>query len=99
MGCVWIKLDTVRIVETAYMSCEFNDGNLHTKAQTKVWNLVFSCVAGGKDLALYTTDAESARNKDSVYISEDTVNIVCGKFFGIDPFDVDCCVEWNSTML
>ena len=68
MRGVWIKLDAVRIVEAADMSCVLDDRNLHAEAQTKVRNLMLTCVFCGKDHSLDTAGTESARYENTGYI-------------------------------
>ena len=99
MGCVRIKLNTVCVIVAANMSCKFDDRNLHTKAESKVWDIVLSCVAGCKDLALNAADTESTRNKDTIYIVKNAVYIIGSQFLGIHPLDIDGCMERDSTML
>ena len=68
MRGVWIKLDAVRIVEAADMSCVLDDRNLHAEAQTKVRNLMLTCVFCGKDHSLDTAGTESTRYENTGYI-------------------------------
>ena len=73
---VRVKLHTVCIMESADMSCKFNDGYLHTKAETKVWNVVFSCVFCCGDHTLDTAGTKSSRNNDTCHIAEQFFCIV-----------------------
>ena len=76
-GCVVFgSFDTVCIVESAYVTCKFNDGYLHAEAETKVRNLVLAGIACGKDHSLDTAQTESAGNKDTVYITQHLIYIV-----------------------
>ena len=67
MRGVRIKLDTVRIVEAADMSCVLDDRNLHAETQSQVRNLMLACVFGGEDHSLDTAGAESARYENTGY--------------------------------
>ena len=88
MRGVRIQFDTVCVVQSADMTRVFDDGYLHTKAEAKVRNLIFSRVFCGKDHAFNATAAESARNKDTGNITEHLGNIFLGQCLGIHPFEI-----------
>ena len=69
-----VQFDAVRIIESADVSCIFNDSNLHTKTETKVWNFMFSCIFCSSNHSFYTTVTETTRYNNSVRI---TKNFFC----------------------
>ena len=89
MRGVWIQLDTVCIIETAYVAGKFNDGNLHSETEPQIWNTLFPCVACGNDHSLNTTVSEATRYKNTVHISQKLVHIVNIYFLGINPLNID----------
>ena len=93
------ELITVSIFKADHIAGKFNDGKLHAKTQAKIRNLLFSGVTNGTDHSFDTAVTESARNDDSIHISEKFVNIIIADQFGIHPFDLNLGIVGNSAML
>ena len=64
-----IQFLTVCVCETDHVSCKFHDGKLHTKAETKEWNVVGSGVLDGVDLTVDTAASETTWNQDTADIA------------------------------
>jgi hypothetical protein len=52
-------------LETADVSCPFNDGDLETKTDTQEWDFLFSGPLGSRDHTLCTPQSETTRNDDT----------------------------------
>ena len=98
MSCIRIEFHAVCVFVTDDIPCKFNDRQLHTKAETKERNVVCTGVFDCCDLTFYTTMAKSTRNKNTAYVREEFFSIFFCYSFGIDPFDIYCCVCVNSAV-
>ena len=65
MGSVRVKLNAVGIIVTADMSCKFDDGNLHTKTKSELWNLMFAGIFCCGNHAFHTTGTKTTGNNDT----------------------------------
>ena len=63
-------------MEATDMSCKFNDGYLHTKAETKVWNIVFTGILCSGDHTFNAAGTKSSRNNDACHIAKQLFGIV-----------------------
>ena len=81
------------------MSCKFNDRELHTETQTKVRNLFLSCILNCGDHAFDTSVTKTARNEDSIDVTQCFFHIFRSYKFGIYPFDLDLGIVCNTGML
>ena len=84
---VWHKFRRVRVFHSRYVARKFNQRNLHTQADTEVWNIVFTRIACSGDLAFNTTVAEAARDEDSIQIFKN-FDAACLHILRINQLDV-----------
>ena len=81
------------------MSCKFNDGNLHTKAETKVWDVVLAGISYSGNFAFHAAGTETARYKDTGNVSKNLGCVFVGDVLGVYPFDVDSRTLCDSAVL
>ncbi len=85
---VRIQLDAVCIVIAADIAGKFDNGNLHSKAEAEIGNLIFPRIFCGENFALHTAGAESAGDKNAGDVMQQPVCIFFCQFLGIHPLDV-----------
>ena len=79
-----VKFTGICIFDSDNISCIFDYGDLHSEADSKVWNLAFSCVFCSQDHALNSAVAKASRNEDTVQSRESFFYIkVCQIFWNL----------------
>lgn len=59
------ELNGMGVLKIGYIASVLNDGDLHTKTDTEVWDLVGTSPVGGEDHSLSTTESEPTRNENT----------------------------------
>lgn len=89
VGGVFIKLGGVGMFELADVAGKLDGRNLHTEADAKVGDVVFSGVLTGQDFSFGPSISKSTGDEDAI----DTIEVGGGPFFfnrlGINPVDGD----------
>ena len=65
-----IKLNTVGIIISNYISCKFNNSKLHTKTQAKIRYMVLSCILNRIKFTVNASRTEAAGNKNTIHVTE-----------------------------
>ena len=92
------ELTGVGIRDTEHMAGIFNDGDLHTKADAEVRNVVFPRILSGQNHAFDTTVTKSTGNDDAVKATKDSVFRFFCNGLGVNPLDVYFRVKGISCM-
>ena len=69
MGRILIELSAVGFLEVGNVTGKFDNGDLHTEAESKIRNLVFACVLYGRNLAFGASIPKTARYEQPIEIS------------------------------
>ncbi len=88
--CFRIDFRRIGVFQPKHVSGEFNNSNLHAKADAEIRYTMRSGIICSLDLALNSPAAESAGHKDTVHISEHGIQIRVLRLqcFRIDPVDI-----------
>ena len=84
-----VKLTGVCVPHTENISRVFNHGNLHTEADAKIRDILFSCIFCRQDHTLDSTTAKSSGDENTVKTSQYFIGVFCRNFFRIDPVYAD----------
>ena len=68
MRAVLCEFTGIRIRDTQYVSGKFDDGDLHSKTNAKVRDLVSPRILRSSDLALNATVSKTTRHQDPGYV-------------------------------
>ena len=98
MLCLRIQFNTVCIFVSKYMTGEFYNCHLHSQTDSKIWNLMYSCVLCCQDHSFCTSVSETTRNQDTIYIVKLLIQIFLCQFFGINPVKLYLGSAGNSAM-
>ena len=87
-----VKLTGVCVPHTENISRVFNHGNLHTEADAKIRDILFSCIFCRQDHTFDSTAAETSGHKYTVKVCQLFIGVFCRDFFRIDPVYADMSI-------
>ena len=93
-----VELAGIGIGNTEDIACVFNNGDLHTEADTEVRQSVLAGKPCRTNHTLNAASAEAAGNYDTVKPAEQLVRICVTQRLGIYPLDIDLCSERIARM-
>ncbi len=70
MPALFIELSGIRILDSCHISGKFNNGNLHSQADSKIGELLFPGIFGSQDHSFDASASKSAGNQNSVQTRE-----------------------------
>ena len=70
------------------MPCVFDDGDLHTEANSEIWNFVFTRVFARRYHALDTARSKASGDNNAVHVFECLGNILVRYRLAVNPFEV-----------
>lgn len=82
------KLAARRVLDSEYVACVFDDGDLHTEANSEIGDFVFARVLASANHTLDASRAEAARDYDSVRVFEFFCDVFVRESFAVNPFEV-----------
>ena len=92
-----LKFGAVRTGHTGYVASIFDNGQLHTEADTKIRHLAFAGMANRHDLAFCAPSAKPARNQDRIHAFQQIAALVLD-FLGVHVVDFDLAARVNPGM-
>ena len=95
---ILIEFRGICVLKAEDMTGIFDNGNLHTEADTEIRHVVFSCIACGGNHSLDTASAETARHDDTVAFFQNLGRIFVSDLFGIDPTDIHLAAVFITGM-
>ena len=88
-----IELPGVGAGKGCHVTSIFDHGNLQTEADTKIRNVMFSCIAAGCDHTLDPAASKATGHDDSIDTGQNGGGVFICDGFGIDPADRNMGVE------
>ena len=99
MSGIGFQLHTVGVIISDDVSGKFHNSKLHAQTQPEKGDIMSAGILYGSDFTLNPSVTEAAGNKDTAYIREEFIHVVCGYCLGINPFDIYSSVRVDTAVL
>src|SRR5258707_2750075 len=92
------ELSRVRLLDTAQISCGFNDRHLHSETNTKIGHVTFTREPRRLDLSFRAALTEPTRHQYAVDVLKERCRVFILEYFRLDPVEIDLHLVGNAAM-